>query len=212
MTGLKICGLTRESDVVAAVRCGAAACGFILSPSKRQITAARARELAEFAGGTFTVAVVTTESAAWIAERLDESELDAVQLSAGADGASVTDVRAAAARRGLRPRVIAAADTPDAGDADYVLLDARTPGVYGGTGTTLDWEALAAGDLPPRARLILAGGITPANAARAVATVAPGLLDVSSGIESAPGIKDHALLEALFAQVALADQRSGATP
>ena len=211
MTGVKICGLTREEDVRCAAALGAVACGFILSASPRRVTAARARALAADAGEALTVAVVTTESAEWIALRLAESGLQGVQLSAGVDGPTVAEVRVAAARRGLRPRIIAAADTPDASEADFTLLDTRTPGEYGGTGRTLDWQALAVSKLPPAGRLVLAGGLSPGNVEHAITTLHPSMVDVGSGAEAAPGVKDEELLRAFFAAVARADHSRGTT-
>jgi phosphoribosylanthranilate isomerase len=87
--------------------------------------------------------------------------------------------------------------------ADAVLLDPRVAGALGGTGTTLDWDALAdavaavRGSVP----LVLAGGLTPENVARAAATLAPAVVDVSSGVESAPGVKDPARMTAFVAAV-----------
>ncbi len=161
VTLVKVCGLTRDDDVRLAAELGAWALGFVLTESPRRVAAPRAAELVTAARESgdgpgaqapHTVAVVTTESPAWIADALAESGADGVQLSAGADGPSVTDVRAAAARLRLTPLVIAAADTPDARLADLVLLDARTAGAYGGTGETLDWDALAADPGTPRRR------------------------------------------------------------
>jgi phosphoribosylanthranilate isomerase len=220
MTLVKICGLTRDHDVRRAARLGAWACGFVLSDSPRQVTPERAARLADEAGKALTVAVVTTEPADWIADALAQTGLRAVQLSAGADGAAVGAVREAAVRRGLRPLIIAAADTADAAAADFTLLDARTTQAYGGTGQTLDWAALAQSErtdgvggadaptLPARQRLVLAGGLTPANVAQAIATLRPLAVDVSSGVESAPGVKDPALLGAFLAAVATADASS----
>lgn len=209
MTGVKICGLTLEDDVRRAVDRGAAACGFVLTTSPRRIPPERARDLAMLCGDVLTVAVVSTESPQWIAARLAECKLDVVQLSAGRDGPTVAAVRKAAALRGLRPRVVAAADTPDAADADLVLYDARTAGAYGGTGVALDWQRLAQSALPPRERLVLAGGLTPENVGRAIAVLHPALVDVSSGVEAAPGVKDSHLLDAFFAAVERADRAGG---
>jgi phosphoribosylanthranilate isomerase len=122
----------------------------------------------------------------------------------------VADVRAAAALLGLRPLVIAATDTPDAGLADHMLLDARTAGAYGGTGETLDWEALAADPGLPRAGLVLAGGLRPANVAAAIHALRPLAVDVSSGVEAAPGRKDHAALRDFFSAVVHADREAEA--
>ncbi len=209
MTQVKVCGLTREDDVRSAAALGARACGFILAGGARRVTAERARQLAAHAGEALTVAVVTTESPEWIALRLSECGLDAVQLSAGADGPTVGEVREAAAYRGLRPLLIAAADTPDASEADMTLYDSRGPGAYGGTGRRLQWEALATGILPRRERLVLAGGLTPGNVERAIGLLRPSLVDVSSGIETAPGIKDEPMMQAFFAAVRRADEEGG---
>ena len=157
------------------------------------------------------VGVVTTEPPEWIAAALATAGLTAVQLSAGADGPTVAATRAAALSRGLRPLVIAAADTPDAADADLVLVDARAPGVYGGSGATLDWRALAADERLPTAGLVLAGGLTVGNVAEAIALVRPLAVDTSSGVElaGAPGHKDDGLLRAFLCAVREAD--GGAT-
>lgn len=211
MTRVKVCGLTRERDVRRAIELGAAACGFVLSPSPRQVTPDRAAELAAEAADSLSVGVVTTEPAEWIADAIAHAGLGAIQLSAGADGPTVAAVREAAARRGLRPLVIAAADTPDAASADMLLLDARGPGVYGGAGVALDWAALALTPTPPGAPLVLAGGLSPRNVEEAIVTLHPSMVDVCSGTEAAPGVKDEALLTGFFAAVAHADLSRGAS-
>ena len=219
VTLVKVCGLTRADDVRLAAELGAWALGFVLTESPRRVAAARAADLVTVARESgdgpsakapHAVAVVTTESPAWIADALAESGADGVQLSAGADGPSVADVRAAAARLRLRPLVIAAADTPDARLADLVLLDARSAGAYGGTGETLDWDALAADPGTPNAGLVLAGGLRPVNVAEAILALRPAAVDVSSGVEAAPGRKDHAALRDFFAAVVHADKEAEA--
>jgi phosphoribosylanthranilate isomerase len=213
VTLVKVCGLARVEDVRLAVELGAWALGFVLTESPRQVSPAHAGEL--IAGvkagcadeqAPITVAVVAAEPAVWIAAAAAEAGADAVQLSAGADGPTVTTVRKAAARLRRRPLVIAAADTPDAALADWVLLDARTAGAYGGTGRTLDWHALAADPPAPRHRLVLAGGLRPPNVAQAVHALLPAAVDVSSGVESSPGRKDHTRLRDFFAAVEQADR------
>jgi phosphoribosylanthranilate isomerase len=121
----------------------------------------------------------------------------------------VAEVRAATAHLRPCPLVIAAWDTTDAGDADMLLLDARAPGAYGGTGRTLDWAALAREPGTPRDKLVLAGGLTPANVGAAIAALHPLVVDVSSGIESAPGHKDPVLLREFFTAVIHADKTTG---
>ena len=173
MTRVKVCGLTRAEDVRLAVELGAWAIGFVLAESPRHVVPARARDLAAAAGDALTVAVVTTQTPAWIAGAVATAKLGAVQLSAGADGPTVAEVRAAAAEAGVEPLIIAAADTADAELADFILLDARAPGSYGGTGRRLDWERLAADPATPTENLVLAGGLKPATVAAAIAARPP---------------------------------------
>lgn len=235
VTGVKVCGLTRAEDVRLAAELGAWAVGFVLAESPRQVSRALAAELvaaarsagegaapAEHAdvgipgaGAPHAVAVVTTASPEWIAAALAESGADAVQLSAGADGPSVAEVRKAAARLRRRPLVIAAADTTGAPGADFILLDARRPGAYGGTGEALDWEALAADPATPARDVVLAGGLHSGNVGSAIAVLHPTVVDVSSGVESSPGHKDHTRLRDFFRAVEQADSRQpapGAAP
>ena len=206
MTRIKVCGLTRAEDVRLAVELGAWAVGFVLAASPRHIVPAKARDLAAAAGDALTVAVVTTQTPAWIAGAVDTAGVGAVQLSAGANGPTVAEVREAAAQIDRRPLVIAAADTPDVDLADFVLLDARAPGVFGGTGRRLDWERLAADPATPRKDLVLAGGLKPAGVGAAIAALHPVAVDVSSGVEWVPGIKDAKRLREFFAAVERADK------
>lgn len=206
MTLVKICGLTRPEDVRLAVELGAWAVGFVLAESPRHVVPAKARELAAAAGDALTVAVVTKQTPAWIAAAVSTADLGAVQLSAGPDGPTVAAVLEAAAETDRRPLVIASYDTPDVELADFVLLDARAPGVYGGTGRKLDWELIAADPATPRKDLVLAGGLKPAGVAAAITTLHPVAVDVSSGVEWVPGIKDAKRLHELFAAVERADK------
>lgn len=206
MTSVKVCGLTRPEDVRLAAELGAWALGFVLAESPRHVVPARARELAAAAADTLTVAVVTTQSPAWIAGAVATSGVGAVQLSAGVDGPTVAAVRAAMGDAGVEPLVIAAADTLDAESADFVLLDARAAGRYGGTGRRLDWERLAADPATPRKNLVLAGGLKPATVGAAIAALHPHAVDVSSGVEWVPGIKDAPRLRDFFRAVERADK------
>jgi len=230
MTRVKVCGLTRVVDVQDAARLGAWALGTVLSESPRRVTPQEAARLFALAPpGVLTIAVFTTESAAEVAAAAAIAGAGAVQLSAGADGPGVVAVRQALHVAGVSPPVvIAAADTVDAEQADYVLLDSRVEAavsaaaaaaaddgdttcvageiaaapVYGGTGQTLDWRSIAA---PAERPLVLAGGLTAANVGAATAAVRPFAVDVSSGVEQAPGLKDTRLLQRFFAAVRVAD-------
>jgi phosphoribosylanthranilate isomerase len=209
VTLVKVCGLRRSQDVDAAVGLGAWAVGFILTESPRKVTVAAAARLAARVGrGVLTVAVFTTERAGEIVAAVAETGVRAVQLSAGAHGPSVPAVRAAISAAGLpEPALIAARDARGLNEADFILYDTRHADAgyvqFGGTGRTLDWNAVAA--LPRRGRVVLAGGIGPENARVAIRRVAPLAIDVCSSVEVSPGVKDLDRLSALFATVRSAD-------
>jgi phosphoribosylanthranilate isomerase len=227
---VKICGLTRPEDVELAWTLGAWAIGFVFAPSPRRLTPAAARALVERALGAaapespaagipgrdrpFVVGVFGDVSAAEITAAVDEAGLDGVQLH-GIDSPGGDEVRRAAGPR-ERPLLIirAVPVDPDATDpellrarvaearaeADVVLLDTRAAGRFGGTGLSFAWGlALHVDDGLP---LLVAGGIGPDNVRTALRQSGAWGVDVSSGVEQAPGIKDGALMEKLFAGVA----------
>lgn len=212
MTLVKVCGLTRPEDVMLAVELGAWAVGFVLTGSPRRVDLEAASALVRTAHRTaagrpsLAILVFSTEPAETVADAVVATHADAAQLSAGRAGPSVAAVRARLAESG-RPTstLIAAADAPDAGDADYVLRDTRVAGNWGGTGLTLDWARLAREPDLDRERLVLAGGLTPTNVGEAVRRVRPLAVDASSGLERVAGIKDPQALHAFFAAVAAAD-------
>jgi phosphoribosylanthranilate isomerase len=220
VTLVKICGLTSVTDARLATGLGAWALGFVFTRSPRRVDPVAAAAIIAAARGEkragggaepimqapHAIAVVATEPAEWIAAALEESGADGVQLSAGAHGSPVADVLKAAARLRRRPLVIAAADTPDAHLADYLLLDARTSSAYGGTGETLDWAAIAAAQSTPPRNLVLAGGLRPDNGGTPIAALRPAVVDVSSGVEGLPGVKDPTRLRDFFAAVVQADR------
>lgn len=216
MTLVKICGLTRAQDVDAAVAQGAWAVGFVITESPRQVKVSRVEKLAaRLPTGVLSVAVVTTEKPFEIARIVESTGVAAVQLSAGAFGPNVAAVRAALSTAGA-PRValIVARDTRGVEKADFVLLDSRVirrdSPVFGGTGHPLDWRGLAASRtrLPHPERLLLAGGINPTNARMAIRSLRPLAIDVSSGIEKSPGVKDLEKMTRLFSAVRSADADS----
>jgi phosphoribosylanthranilate isomerase len=184
---VKICGLTTPEGVAAAVKAGANAAGFVFSPSPRQVTPPQARKLAAALPATMRrVAVFRHPPPGWISRVLDEFPADWVQSDAadlpGVDlgGAEALPVfRSGAPLPSLLP--------------ELVLFE----GPDSGAGRVADWPAAAA--LAERTRVILAGGLNPANLADALAAVRPWGVDVSSGVESSPGMKDPALITAFVA-------------
>jgi phosphoribosylanthranilate isomerase len=206
-TEVKICGLTRAIDAESADAAGAAYLGVIFAGGPRQRLPAEAR--ATFAGRRARkVGVFADQSPTEIADISSQAGLDVVQLHAGVDPERVDAVRAAT---GLEIwAVVRTADgtLPDGVDdladaADALLIDTLVKGTLGGSGVAMPWgvlgESLDAMDAGHR--IVLAGGLTPDNVAEAISYVSPTVVDVSSGVESAPGVKDHARIRAFVAAV-----------
>jgi phosphoribosylanthranilate isomerase len=191
---VKICGITREEDAHVAVACGAAAIGFIFWPqSRRYVEPERARAIARGLPPFVTpVGVFVNESVARINAVVEHVGLGVVQLHGDEQPDIVAQV--------TRP-VLKAVARPDL-DADrwpshvMLLVDADDPVRRGGTGARADWDAAAR--LAARRRTILAGGLAPANVVEAVTAVRPFGIDVSSGVEDAPGIKNPERIRQLF--------------
>ncbi len=202
MVEVKFCGLTRPEDAALAVELGAAYCGVIFAGGPRLVSVERAAEVLAPVNGTATkrVGVFGAQSVDEALRIADKLSLDVLQFSD-----SVAHVRRIGLRGRFRGALWQVAHTdPGSGaaatdpaswfddGADAVVLDAAVAGQLGGTGVALDWAALAPAMRRLRARgtVVLAGGLRPENVARAIALATPDVVDVSSGIESAPGIKD----------------------
>jgi len=204
---VKICGLTRAVDAEAADAAGAAYLGVIFAGGPRMRTPEEAR--ATLAGRRARkVGVFAEQDVDEIARIASVAGLDVIQLHAVSGAERVAAVRAATGLEvwaGMRTAdgVLGEAAEELAEEADALLIDALVPGQLGGTGVAIPWmelgESLDAMHVP--ARVVLAGGLTPDNVAEAIDYVAPSVVDVSSGVESAPGIKDHARIRAFVAAV-----------
>ena len=206
---MKFCGMTRSEDAVEAAMLGATFVGAIFAGGPRNIDAAQAARCFEgVPRGVRRVGVFATQSADAIAGIAEAAGLDVAQLHGDPDGEHVERVRN---RTGLMVWGVARIDGTRlpahlaelVETADAVVLDARVEGVLGGTGRTLRWSGLsdALAPMRGRARIVLAGGLTPENVGRAIDALRPDVVDVSSGVESAPGIKDHARMRAFSAAV-----------
>jgi phosphoribosylanthranilate isomerase len=200
---VKICGLTTPADARAVTEAGADAAGFVFWPrSPRVVTPERAREVAVALPPFVTrVGVFVDEDPVRIGEIAEAVGLDAVQLHGDEDpallaGAGIASRRVIKALR-MGPGVSEAiARWAERGAG--VLLDAGTRTLPGGTGRRLDWPAVAAlREKTPW--MMLAGGLDPGNVAEAVRIVGPDAVAVSSGVESAPGVKDPARVAAFVA-------------
>ena len=204
---VKICGLRTVADVAAVAAAGAAYAGFVFFPkSPRHLTFAQARELALAAPvGLAKVALTVDATDAALDEMIEAVPLDMLQLHGHETPDRVAEIRA---RYGLP--VMKAVGVADEGDlaaifdystvADQLLIDAKPPkhaDLPGGTGLSVDWRLVAQRRwLRP---WMLAGGRTPENVAEAVRLTNARQVDVSSGVESAPGVKDAARIAAFVA-------------
>ena len=204
MTKVKICGITRLEDAERAIEHGAWALGFILwEPSKRYVNPAVAAGIARSVRRKVeTVGVFVNQPLDEIAGLVDTLGLSYVQLH-GDEGPSFC--AAVAQRTGARVikamRIAHASDLRelDRFHTDFHLLDTGKAGQYGGTGAT--WDHQLAANRRNTIPLILSGGLTAGNVADGIAAFKPYAVDVASGVEAAPGVKDPEKLEAFFAAV-----------
>lgn len=205
MTMVKICGITRVEDAVAAARLGAHAVGFVFyGPSPRNVSVDRAMEIARrLPPFVTTVGLFVNAVEADVKHVLSKFRLDLLQFHGEEPpeycrAFGVAYVKAVRVKPGVD--LIKYAKNYD--DARGLLLDAYVAGVHGGTGTSFDW-GLIPDDLP--LPVVLSGGLTPANVEDAIRHVRPWAVDVSSGVEVSAGIKDTGKLAAFFRGVRNAD-------
>ncbi len=184
---VKICGITRIEDAECAIVCGADIIGFnFYPPSPRALSLEQARELRQAIGARCVVAGVFVNAARdYIAERVRELQLDYIQFH-GDEDAETMQGWTVKVIRALRIKTSASLDHLQHHEADYTLLDTFHPTLFGGTGASRGLDGLDTYDL---SRVFISGGLTVENVA-AVARLHPFGIDVASGVESAPGIKD----------------------
>ena len=197
---VKICGITKAGDAVFTSRCGADALGFIAYPkSPRFINASSVeRIIGHIPENIKKVAVFVNpaidEVKAYVAAGVNVIQLHGAETAAFAGKVA----KYAEVWKAIRPEsvkdVLKYVDYP----CDKFLIDAFASHAYGGTGKTADWELAKFAVESLKKPVILAGGLSAANAAEAVKTVKPYGIDVSSGVESSPGVKDPVKLKALF--------------
>lgn len=204
-TRIKICGIREPADAAFAADAGADAIGLVFHrPSSRYIDVERARDVARAVPPfVATVGLFVDVPAEHVRRALDALPLSMLQFH----GDETDDFCAQFGRPYLkalrvRPGVDLLQSFSGFGGASGILADAYRPGVPGGTGETFDWDLLpAAHDV----RLVLSGGLTPENVGDAIERVRPWAVDVSSGVESAPGVKDQARIARFIEAVRRAD-------
>jgi phosphoribosylanthranilate isomerase len=213
MTFVKICGITNVDDALCAVDAGADLLGFIFYPSSpRSVTVEAAREIVrdvrrathlKGASHVTAVGVFVKETLAHVLRVLHDAGLDAAQLHGNSqedliamDGRAYLAVKDWRVKSGESDLFHAPLSSPHTPLPD-LLLDANHPTLWGGSGERAD-TSLAA-QIAKQQRLLLAGGLTPDNVADAIRAVKPWGVDVASGTEATPGIKDHAKVHAFVA-------------
>jgi phosphoribosylanthranilate isomerase len=205
-TRVKICGITRSEDALSAANAGADAIGLVFYPSSPRAVSIEqaARICAALPPLIAAVGLVVDAEPAQVHAVLQRVPLALLQFHG--------DETAAYCAQFQRPylKALRVRDDTDIEavlarypQAQGLLLDTYQPGVPGGTGAVFDWRRIPAAAAP---RIVLAGGLTPANVAAAIAQVRPFAVDVSGGVEAAPGVKDAQRIEAFLAAVRRADQ------
>lgn len=199
MTWIKICGVTNVDDAEHVVRSGANAIGLnFVHGSKRRVTFEQARPIVQALRGRIEVVAVVANPTDLEAQELRELGIEWLQLHGDEPAARLTR---------LLPHAFKAVAIEDAADArraanfpgERLLVDTKVSGASGGTGKVFDWQLVT--DLAKSRRLILAGGLTPKNVAAAVRVLEPWGVDVASGVEFVPGVKDPELVTAFVLAV-----------
>jgi len=201
MTEIKICGITNLEDALCAAACGADAIGFIFHPpSPRYVTPERAREIiAALPGEIFKIGVFVNREASEVERTAELCGLDLLQLHGDESPEYCRRFPPERVIKAVFPRTSEDLRALDAYDVRAFLADFREADLYGGTGKRADWTLAAKiGKTHP---LILAGGLCIENIDEALAAVAPGAVDINSGCERAPGIKDHDRMQRIVGMI-----------
>ena len=199
---IKICGITRLADARYCAAAGADYLGFIQHPeSPRYIDPAAAKDIIDWVYGPQAVGVFVNRSADDVNAAVERAGFALAQLHGDESpevcaDVSVPVIKAFRIGDDTTPEDVANFFDLYRGVADYFLLDSRADAVFGGSGTAFDWSVAAS--QPDKERTFLAGGIHAGNVADAVHAVVPFAVDVSSGVESSPGIKEFEKIDAFF--------------
>lgn len=209
MTVVKICGLSTEGTLEAALDAGADLVGFVSFPkSPRHLEPDRLAALAAQVRGRARIALLTVDADDALLTALTAvSAPDVLQLHGAETPERVSELKARFGREVWK--AVAVSDSADLARAepywsvaDQLLFDAKPPkgsALPGGNGVAFDWSLLAG--LDPKRRFVLSGGLAPDNVARALRVTRAKAVDVSSGVESAPGVKDPQKIAAFVAAV-----------
>lgn len=198
MTRVKICGISDVENALVAAEAGADAIGLVFAPSRRRVTVEQAREIVDaLPPFVTTVGLFVDEDPARIEEVADACRLDVVQLH-GSESPGFCAALGRTVIKAIRVKDAASLAVMDGYRVAGFLLDSYHPEVAGGTGRTFDWDL--AEQVSGRYRVILSGGLTPANVTEAIEKVRPHGVDVSSGVET-DGRKDPAKIREFVMRV-----------
>ena len=218
LPNVKFCGITRPEDAAAGVEAGAAYLGVVLAPSPRQVSVAVAASLVTSLRGTRVpwVGVFTEPDLGTIAAAVEAIGLSVVQLHTMVADDFIDDLtRVTGARVWCVGQVdgsaVQAIDGAAAGGVETLLFDAVSQGRSGGLGVSFDWARSqpAIERWRGRVRIGVAGGLTPGNVGEAVQVLRPDVVDVSSGVEQSPGIKDHQRMRTFVERAHAAGRHDG---
>lgn len=204
----KICGITRASDAQAVAQSGADAIGLVfVSGSSREVSTEQAREIiAAVKGEVSCIGLFLDASPQWVSDVTQAVDLDALQFHGKESMAECQQwgmpyIKAFGVGDVLSGQVAAAdwlREVESFQSAQRWLIDSHVSGAMGGTGQASDWMALKAIVAALDSNWVLAGGLRPDNVKEALDTLSPGGIDLSSGVESRPGIKDHGKIGSLM--------------
>lgn len=204
MIPVKVCGITNLHDALICIQHGVTALGFVFAASKRRVSAATVYDITRQLPPFVTrVGVFVDEDPLVIRDILKDCALDLAQLH-GSEPLTVTEILPGRVIKTFKagyeqphlPEVIRWQNTP----LRAVLIDTYSPGVAGGIGQPFDWELFEA-FRSLKFPLILAGGLTPENIKQAIQQTRPDAVDLSSGVEKEPGIKEPIKIEALMQEM-----------
>lgn len=195
---VKICGLTNYDDALYAMQCGADYLGFVLVPeTPRYVAPVQIRKIiSKLPKSVQTVGVFMNQPADRVMQSLDETGLNIAQLHGEEEPEEIEKIGRARVWKVVTVSTAQVIAGVVQCGAAMLLADSIVKGRRGGTGVVCDWSLAA--ELSARRKIMLAGGLNPDNVAEAVRRVKPFGVDVSSGVEKAPGVKDHGKIRAFI--------------
>ncbi len=199
MVKVKICGLTRKEDAELAIELGAFALGFILTPtSKRYNSEVNKKWISELPSSVLKVGVFVNQSIEEIKKTIEEFKLDIVQLH-GQENSQFIEMLGLPVWKSITIDQAVNKEFPDHHLIQKYLIDSESKGKSGGTGISFDWNQLR--ELKLAKPFVVAGGINPENVLELLKTKSVEFIDVNSGIEDSPGIKNRIKMNKLFANI-----------